>query len=139
QQMLAELERRFTLLVSRQRDLPPRHRTLWAVMEGSYRLLPPAVQRFFTRLAVFRGGWTLEAARAVCSDFGFRSLDFGLSTKTDGPNPPEPLTLSDPIQTPNSKLQNADVLDHLELLRECSLVLVEEEAGGTGRYRLLET
>jgi predicted ATPase len=42
--------------------------TRHAAMDGSYRLLPPELQRFFTRLSVFRGGWTLAAAEAVCSE-----------------------------------------------------------------------
>ncbi len=39
-------------------DLPARHRTLSAALEWSFRLLTPAQQRLFARLAVFRGGWT---------------------------------------------------------------------------------
>jgi predicted ATPase/DNA-binding SARP family transcriptional activator len=65
-QMLAQMERRFELLVTRQRDVPPRHRTLLAAVEGSYQALPPELQRFFRRLSVFRGGCSLEAAEAVC-------------------------------------------------------------------------
>jgi predicted ATPase/DNA-binding SARP family transcriptional activator len=65
-QMVSRLERRFELLVSMRRDLPARHRTLWATLEWSYRLLSPELQRFFARLAVFRRGWSLEAAEAVC-------------------------------------------------------------------------
>src|SRR5207237_208419 len=34
----------------------------------SYDLLSPELQTWFARLGVFRGGWTLEAAEAVCSD-----------------------------------------------------------------------
>src|SRR2546428_14051213 len=64
--MLAELEQRFAFLVSRQRDLPPRHRTLRAVIESSYQLLSPELQQFFTHLAVFRGGWTQAAPRGGC-------------------------------------------------------------------------
>jgi predicted ATPase/DNA-binding SARP family transcriptional activator len=67
-QMLAHLERQFEFLVSRQRDRPARHRTLQAAVEGSYQLLEPSLQRFFRRLSVFRGGWTLEAAEAVCRE-----------------------------------------------------------------------
>jgi predicted ATPase/DNA-binding SARP family transcriptional activator len=67
-EMLGQLERRFAFLVTRQRDTPARHRTLWAVIEGSYQLLEAGVQRFFARLSVFRGGWTLEAAKAVCEE-----------------------------------------------------------------------
>jgi predicted ATPase/DNA-binding SARP family transcriptional activator len=65
-EMLEQLQRRFDFLVTRQRDAPARHRTLRIVIEGSYRLLDPELQRFFARLSVFRGGWTLEAAQAVC-------------------------------------------------------------------------
>jgi predicted ATPase/DNA-binding SARP family transcriptional activator len=73
-QLLEQLERRFELLVTRQRDLPSRHRTLLATVEGSYQALPLELQRFFKGLSVFRGGWTLAAAQAVCEER--RALDF---------------------------------------------------------------
>jgi predicted ATPase/DNA-binding SARP family transcriptional activator len=66
-QMLQHLERRFDFLVGQHRDTPARHRTLRAAIEGSYRLLSPDQQRFFTRLAVFRGSWTLAAAEWIAS------------------------------------------------------------------------
>jgi predicted ATPase/DNA-binding SARP family transcriptional activator len=65
-QMLDKLTRRFDLLVSRRADIPPRHRTMRAAIEYSYLQLPPDLQHLFSRLSVFRGGWTLEAAEAVC-------------------------------------------------------------------------
>ena len=46
----------------------PRHRSLRAALDWSYQLLPPDLQRFFARLSVFQGGWTLEAAEAVCGE-----------------------------------------------------------------------
>ena len=49
-------------------DLPARHRTLSAALEWSFCLLTPAQQRLFARLSAFRGGWTLEAAEAVCEE-----------------------------------------------------------------------
>jgi len=49
-------------------DLPARHRTLSAAIEWSFRLLAPAQRRLFSCLSVFRGGWTLEAAEAVCAE-----------------------------------------------------------------------
>jgi hypothetical protein len=67
-QMLERLQHRFDLLVSRRRDLPGRHATLRATIEWSYRLLPPDLRQFFTRLSVFRGGWTLEAAEAITGE-----------------------------------------------------------------------
>jgi predicted ATPase/DNA-binding SARP family transcriptional activator/class 3 adenylate cyclase len=65
-QMLARIEPRFELLVSRGRAADPRHRSLRAALDWSYQLLEPELQRFFRRLSVFRGGWTLAAAEAVC-------------------------------------------------------------------------
>jgi predicted ATPase/class 3 adenylate cyclase len=47
------------------RDADPRQATLRATIEWSYELLTPDEQRLFGRLAVFRGGATLEAAEAV--------------------------------------------------------------------------
>src|SRR5207237_6380278 len=70
----------------------------------SYWLLSPELQAFFNKLAVFRGGWSLEAAEAVCD---------------------EPLAL-----------------DHLEMLRECSLIVIESDdrvGAGQLRFRMLET
>ncbi|MCJ7711837.1 MAG: hypothetical protein MUQ32_13520, partial [Chloroflexi bacterium] len=64
-QILARLEQRLPLLTGGARDLPERQRTLRAAIDWSYELLPPAEQRLFARLAVFRGGCTLEAAEEV--------------------------------------------------------------------------
>ncbi|HLK13774.1 MAG TPA: hypothetical protein VKT78_03130, partial [Fimbriimonadaceae bacterium] len=46
----------------------PRHSTLRGVIEWSYELLPETAKRVLARIAVFEGGWTLEAAQSVCSD-----------------------------------------------------------------------
>ncbi len=67
-QMLHQLENRFDFLVSRRRDAAERHRTLRAAIDWSYQLLPPPIQQFFANLSVFRGGWTPEAAEAVCNE-----------------------------------------------------------------------
>ncbi len=47
---------------------PRRHRSLRAVIDWSYSLLTPVDQLVFNRLAVFRGAFGLDAARAVVSD-----------------------------------------------------------------------
>jgi predicted ATPase len=65
EQILLRLSRRFDLLISRRKDIPERHRSLQAVLEGSYQLLPPKLQHLYTYLSVFRGGWTLEAAEQI--------------------------------------------------------------------------
>jgi predicted ATPase/DNA-binding SARP family transcriptional activator len=73
-QMLEQLSRRFEFLVNRSRQVETRHRTLRATIDWSYRLLDPALQQFFARLFVFRGGWTAEAAEQVCEEP--RALDY---------------------------------------------------------------
>ncbi len=65
-QMQAQLAARLDFLISRRRDLPPRHRSLRAALEWSTLLLTPEQTLFFVRLSVFRGGCTLESAQAVC-------------------------------------------------------------------------
>jgi len=45
---------------------PARHRALAATMDWSHDLLEPDRQRLFADLAVFAGGWTLDAAERVC-------------------------------------------------------------------------
>jgi predicted ATPase/DNA-binding XRE family transcriptional regulator len=64
--MLARLGNRLALLTGGARDLPDRQRTLRATLDWSYGLLSMAERSLFACLAVFVGGWTLEAAEAVC-------------------------------------------------------------------------
>jgi predicted ATPase/Tfp pilus assembly protein PilF len=71
EEMLARLDRRLPLAArgGGARDLPDRHRTLHAAISWSYELLSADEQRLFRRLAVFRGGFTLEGAEAVCNAY----------------------------------------------------------------------
>ncbi len=57
-----------TSLETRRSDAPARHHSLRAALDWSWRLLKPAEQRLLARVSVFRGGWTLEAAEAVCGE-----------------------------------------------------------------------
>lgn len=66
-QMANHLETRRMTLSSRRRDLPDRHRSLHAAIEYSYVTLSPELQRLFSALSVFRGGFTVDAAAAVGS------------------------------------------------------------------------
>ena len=129
-QMLPLLARRFELLVSRQRDRPARHRTLHTTIEWSYRLLSPELQRLFARLSVFRGGWTLEAAAAVCGEEGSRHSAFGVRCSASGDR-------TDPAPTPNTQ-HRTPILEALTQLQQSSLV-VAEESDGEMRYRMPET
>ena len=56
---------RFRLLVSANRTVSARQRSLEAAVDWSYRLLSGAEQRLFRFLSVFPGPFTLEAAEAV--------------------------------------------------------------------------
>jgi non-specific serine/threonine protein kinase len=108
-QLLARLDDRFRLLTGGSRAALPRQQTLRATVEWSYALLDDAERRLFGRLAVFAGGWTLEAAEAVGADAG------------------------------GAGIAPHDVLDLLTRLAEQSLVETEAQPDGTARYRLLET
>ena len=62
------LDQRFELLKGGSRTALPRQQTLRALIDWSFDLLEPAEQALLARLAVFSGGWTLQAAESVCSD-----------------------------------------------------------------------
>lgn len=66
--MLEQLGNRFEWLTSGGRDLALWRRTLWSAINWSYTLLSVQERALFCRLSVFGGGWTIEAAEAVCSD-----------------------------------------------------------------------
>lgn len=65
-QMLSWVEHRLSALSWEAQDLPERHQTLRKALHWSYALLGPAEQALFRRLGVFAGGWTIEAAGAIC-------------------------------------------------------------------------
>jgi non-specific serine/threonine protein kinase len=59
------LDDRFRLLTGGDRTALPRQQTLRALIDWSYELLSEAQRAVLRRLAVFAGGWTLEAGEAV--------------------------------------------------------------------------
>lgn len=67
-QLRRRLDERFRLLTGGSRDALPRQQTMRALIDWSYNLLDDDERRLFGRLAIFSGGWTLEAAEAVASD-----------------------------------------------------------------------
>jgi predicted ATPase/Tfp pilus assembly protein PilF len=80
---LAErLDDRFRLLTGGRRAAPPRHQTLQASIDWSYNLLSEGERALLRRLSVFAGGWTLEAAEAVCAGESIEALEvLGLLTQ----------------------------------------------------------
>jgi predicted ATPase/DNA-binding SARP family transcriptional activator len=116
--LLKRLDHRLSALDRGPRDLPDRQRTLRAAIEWSYRLLDLQVQRLFERLAVFAGGWTLEAAEAV-----LRTEGRGLSEES-------PISFLSP---------QSSVLDGLASLVDKSLIQAHIAEDGETRFGMLET
>ncbi len=67
-QLSTRLHDRFHLLTGGSRTALPRQQTLRATLDWSYDLLSRPERLLFRRLSVFAGGWTLEAAEAICED-----------------------------------------------------------------------
>jgi tetratricopeptide (TPR) repeat protein len=82
--MLPRLGRRLAVLTSGPRTLPERQRTLRGAIAWSHDLLEGPERSLFARLAVFAGGWTLDAAEAVADPegLGVDTLD-GLASLVD--------------------------------------------------------
>jgi predicted ATPase/DNA-binding NarL/FixJ family response regulator len=66
-QIASRLDDRFRLLTGGNRTALPHQRTLRATVDWSYDLLSEEERTLLRRLAVFAGGWSLEAAEAVCA------------------------------------------------------------------------
>ncbi len=74
--ILERLGSRLELLAGGPVDLPARQRTLREAIAWSHDLLDESERVLFRRLAVFAGGWTLEAAEAVAgADLGGDALE----------------------------------------------------------------
>jgi predicted ATPase len=140
--LAARLDQRFRLLTGGSRTALPRQQTLRATVDWSYELLSDGERLLFDRLAVFSGGFSLEAAEHVCADpaptaAADGGAGFGESDP-DGPGHWRERIGSDQARSP-IPLSSADVLDLLLRLVDKSLVVAEAGAGAPDRYRLLET
>ncbi len=122
EQIAARLDDRFNLLTGGSRTALPRHQTLRAAIDWSYDLLPDKERALFRCLSAFAGGWTLEAAEAVCAE-------------TD-----ETGRLKDEVH-PSSLTRSvhpSEVFNLLTHLVDKSLVAIQAHSG-EARYRMLET
>ena len=109
--LLARLAQRLVLLTGGAQDLPERQQTLRQALDWSHDLLAAGEQVLLRRLAVFAGGWTLEAAETICcTEAGMIEAD-----------------------------RETAVLDGLRTLVDQSLVQGEEQESGAPRFALLET
>lgn len=75
EQIAERMDDRFRLLTRGSRTALPRHQTLRAAMDWSYDLLTGQERTILCRLSAFAGGWTLEAAEAVCGEQGICAFD----------------------------------------------------------------
>jgi predicted ATPase len=75
QRLLERLEHSLELLGQRRRDSPERHQTLRQAIAWSYDLLSEEEQKLFRHLAIFTGGFTLEAAEAIVPPLNFSVVD----------------------------------------------------------------
>ena len=110
--LLARLSRRLPLLSRGARDLPQRQQTLRTTIAWSYDLLEAGEQHLFRRLAVFVGGFTLEAVQAICFP------DASSSTQAE---------------------EEGAVLEQLAQLLDKSLVQAQQGTSGEPRFTMLET
>jgi len=65
EEIAEEIERGFDFLSSTLRDAPERHRSLRATFEHSWKRLTGVEQSALSRLTIFQGGFSLEAAETV--------------------------------------------------------------------------
>jgi predicted ATPase/class 3 adenylate cyclase len=72
EKIAGRLSGRFRLLTGGRRTALPRQQTLEALIDWSWKLLDEGEHILLRRLSVFSGGWSLEAAEAIC---GFEPLD----------------------------------------------------------------
>ncbi|OLL29235.1 hypothetical protein BTH42_23565 [Burkholderia sp. SRS-W-2-2016] len=114
------LDDRLSLLTGGSKDVLPRHQTLRAVFEWSYRLLPEVEQIVFRQTGIFVDGFTLDAALAVVAPLGLTYADVaaalaGLVARS--------LVIREPLQTSRFR--------QLESARAYALALLDDN-GETG-------
>ena len=119
-ELLARLRPALPLLDDGPEDAPDRLRTMRAAIAWSHDLLSPSEQRLFRRLAIFVGGFTLDAAEWVSGDGSRVSGTKAL------------------VLAPDTRHPTPDTLALLATLVDMSLLQRTEIAGET-RFGMLET
>jgi len=138
-QIAERLDDRFRLLAGGSRTALARQQTLRAAMDWSHDLLTDPERALLRRLSVFAGGWTLEAAEAVCADEAVpREAVLDLLTHlvdkslvdVDAGTPPRYMMLETVRQYGREKLLAAAEAPHFRSRhRDWFLALAEQAAG----------
>jgi predicted ATPase/Tfp pilus assembly protein PilF len=115
QALLKRLDQSLNLLVGGAKDLPSRQQTLRRTIDWSYELLEPEVQSLFTRLGIFAGGFTLEAAEEVCNPDGDMDVFAGVET-----------LLTSSLLRQVKSVSDEPRFDMLQTIREYALEKVQE-------------
>ena len=136
------LKQRFFVLTQHDRTSLPRHLALRAAREWSHGLLTPAGQLLLRRLAVFNGGFTLDAAQRLGSDVrtddqaepqaGTVAVLHHLGGLVD-----KPLPGSDGAPIPRFRLLETTRLYGLEQLRAAAEQALVQERHARAMARLL--
>ena len=74
EQIASRLDDRFRLLTGGSRTALPRQQTLRALIDWSYDILSEEERALMRQISVFAGGWTFEAADAICSKYDVMNL-----------------------------------------------------------------
>lgn len=115
--ILKRLSHRLKILTSGPHDLPQRHKTLRATIDWSYNLLANTIRRLFRTLAVFSGGFTIEAAEAICPGLLKDCPDILTGIES---------LLDKSLLTTKESAQGEARFDMLETIREYGLELLRE-------------
>jgi predicted ATPase/DNA-binding CsgD family transcriptional regulator len=121
QALLARLDRRLPMLAGGPRDMPERQRTLYDAIGWSYELLTATEQAVFAHIGVFAGGFTIEAAEAVCSELKMQNEEGKM-----------------PTAGPNTSHFAFSILHLLEVLIDQSLLRMADDGAGEPRYAMLQ-
>ncbi|HKR50123.1 MAG TPA: NB-ARC domain-containing protein [Pseudonocardiaceae bacterium] len=123
EQICRALSDRFHILTGGARTVMARQQTLHASLDWSYELLSDSERILLRRLAVFAGGWTLEAAERVCShgdldryavlDLLTALVDKSLVTTEEHGHETRYRLLETVRQYTTARLADAGELDHL--------------------------
>jgi predicted ATPase/DNA-binding CsgD family transcriptional regulator len=129
--LLNRLEQRLPLLTGGPRDLPIRQQTMRDAVAWSHDLLDPAEQTLFRRLAIFVGGFTLEAAAAVAAGDELRAP----RSELESPGDRHPLR-ADAAERELEALDGVSSLVEQSLLRPVS---TRSEGRDQPRYQMMDT